>query len=136
YERPHRAHPRRHRRDAGRRRGPVPRHGAGGSDGLAGRPRLRLRAALALAHDPGDERRRGAGPRRAVCRRARLSAMAPRSVAAGVLAALAAGGVLALAGARDGADAVWAAGIVLALIPLTLTIARTLRSGRAGVDVI
>src|SRR4051794_21143717 len=62
--------------------------------------------------------------------------MSPRFVAAGVLAALAAGGVLAVAGSTVAADAVWAAGTTLALVPLTLAVARTLRAGRAGVDVI
>src|SRR4051812_45310066 len=62
--------------------------------------------------------------------------MPPRAVAAGVLAALAAGGILALTGFTAAADAVWAAGTALALIPLTLAVARSLRAGRAGVDVI
>ena len=62
--------------------------------------------------------------------------MPPRLLAAGVLLALAAGGVFAAAGAPAVAEAVWAAGTALALIPLTLSVARTLRAGRAGVDVI
>jgi heavy metal translocating P-type ATPase len=46
------------------------------------------------------------------------------------------GGVLALAGAQTVADAVWAATVATMLIPLTVSIARTLAAGRVGVDAI
>jgi cation transport ATPase len=62
--------------------------------------------------------------------------MPPRLLAAGILGTLAAGGALIAAGASAAADAVWAAGTALALVPLTLSVARTLSCGRAGVDVI
>jgi cation transport ATPase len=62
--------------------------------------------------------------------------MPARVLAALVLAAIAAGAVLALSGAGTAADAVWAAAVVAALVPLTASIARDLRRGKAGVDVI
>jgi heavy metal translocating P-type ATPase len=52
------------------------------------------------------------------------------------LALIAAGGALALAGAATAADAVWAATVVTMLVPLTVSIARTLAAGRVGVDAI
>ena len=51
------------------------------------------------------------------------------------LAGLAAGGVLALAGA-PGADAVWAATAALALVPLTWSVGRSLARRDVGVDLI
>ncbi len=52
------------------------------------------------------------------------------------LGLIAAGGVLALAGAATAANAVWAATVATMLIPLTVSIARTLAAGRVGVDAI
>jgi heavy metal translocating P-type ATPase len=52
------------------------------------------------------------------------------------LALIAVGGALALAGAATAADAVWAATVVTMLVPLTVSIARTLAAGRVGVDAI
>ncbi len=52
------------------------------------------------------------------------------------LALIAAGGVLHLAGAPTAGDVVWAATVVAMLVPLTVAIARTLASGRVGVDAI
>jgi heavy metal translocating P-type ATPase len=49
---------------------------------------------------------------------------------------IAAGGVLALAGSPGAADAVWAATVAVMLVPLTVSIARTLAAGRVGVDAI
>jgi len=46
------------------------------------------------------------------------------------------GGVLHLAGAPEAGDAVWAATVVLMLVPLTWSIVRTLAQGRVGVDAI
>jgi heavy metal translocating P-type ATPase len=47
-----------------------------------------------------------------------------------------AGAALHLAGAPTAGDAVWAATVAVMLIPLTVSIARTLASGRVGVDAI
>jgi heavy metal translocating P-type ATPase len=52
------------------------------------------------------------------------------------LGLIAAGGALALAGASTAADAVWAATVATMLVPLTISIARTLAAGRVGVDAI
>jgi cation transport ATPase len=49
---------------------------------------------------------------------------------------LAAGGVLTLAGAHTPAHAVWAAATVALLIPLTLSVLRSLVRGDVGVDAI
>jgi heavy metal translocating P-type ATPase len=46
------------------------------------------------------------------------------------------GGALALAGAETAANAVWAATVATMLVPLTVSIVRTLASGRVGVDAI
>ncbi|WP_225851073.1 heavy metal translocating P-type ATPase [Streptomyces sp. HPF1205] len=51
-------------------------------------------------------------------------------------AALAAGGVAWLAGARSAADACWAAGTVAAIVPAVAWVLHALRRGRAGVDLI
>jgi len=52
------------------------------------------------------------------------------------LALIVAGGALHLAGAPAAGDAVWAATVVVMLVPLTVAIARTLAAGRVGVDAI
>jgi heavy metal translocating P-type ATPase len=52
------------------------------------------------------------------------------------LSLIVAGGALHLAGAPGAGDAVWAATVALMLVPLTVSIARTLASGRVGVDAI
>lgn len=62
--------------------------------------------------------------------------MPPRLIAALALAAIAGGAALALAGAGSAARTVWGAAVAVALVPLTLSIARELRHGRVGVDVI
>ena len=62
--------------------------------------------------------------------------MPARLIAALTLAAIAAGAALAVAGAGTAADLVWGAAVAVALVPLTYSIARGLRRGRAGVDVI
>src|SRR5829696_6062628 len=62
--------------------------------------------------------------------------MPARLIAVLTLAAIAAGAALAVAGAGTAARAVWGVAVAVALIPLTLSIARGLRRGRAGVDVI
>jgi len=46
------------------------------------------------------------------------------------------GGGLHLAGAPTAGDAVWAATVAVMLVPLTISIARTLAAGRVGVDAI
>jgi heavy metal translocating P-type ATPase len=53
-----------------------------------------------------------------------------------VLAAVLAGAVLWLAGAHGGADLAWAAAVVLALIPLGISVARDLLHRETGVDLI
>lgn len=60
--------------------------------------------------------------------------MSPRALAAVALAGLTTGVILALLSAQTAADVVWAAVIVLLIVPETLAVARTLRSGRVGVD--
>ncbi len=52
------------------------------------------------------------------------------------LVMIAVGAVLSLAGATAAADAVWAATVAVMLLPLTVSIARTLAAGRVGVDAI
>jgi len=52
------------------------------------------------------------------------------------LGLIVAGGALQLAGAPTTGDAVWAATVVVMLVPLTISIIRTLASGRVGVDAI
>jgi heavy metal translocating P-type ATPase len=53
-----------------------------------------------------------------------------------VLVAVAAGAVLWLAGAHTAADLAWAAAVVLALIPLTISVVRDLLQRETGVDLI
>jgi heavy metal translocating P-type ATPase len=60
----------------------------------------------------------------------------PRLLAALSLGALLAGGALALLGAHDAAQTVWGGGVLVALVPLSWSVARSLRHGDAGVDVI
>lgn len=60
--------------------------------------------------------------------------MTPRALAITAAAGLTLGAVLALFSFDFAADAVWAAVIALLLIPETIAVARTLRSGRVGVD--
>lgn len=50
--------------------------------------------------------------------------------------AIVAGAVAHLAGASGVADAVWAGAVVVALVPLTVSVARSLRAGDVGVDAI
>jgi hypothetical protein len=57
-------------------------------------------------------------------------------VAAAALAATVAGGACHLLGAADAGDALWAATIVATLIPVSWSVARALRHGDVGVDVI
>ncbi|HET6570802.1 MAG TPA: heavy metal translocating P-type ATPase [Solirubrobacterales bacterium] len=52
------------------------------------------------------------------------------------LALIAIGGALQLAGAPTAGDAVWAATVAVMLVPLTVSIVRTLAAGRVGVDAI
>ncbi len=52
------------------------------------------------------------------------------------LTLIVAGGILHLAGAPGAGDAVWAATVAAMLVPLTVSIARTLAAGRVGVDAI
>ncbi len=60
--------------------------------------------------------------------------MKPRQLAFAALAGVVLGAALALAGEDDAADFVWAAVIVLLIVPETIAVARTLRAGRLGVD--
>lgn len=60
--------------------------------------------------------------------------MKPRLLAATAFFGLALGSVLALLARDDLADAIWAAVIVLLIIPESVAVVRTLRSGRIGVD--
>jgi heavy metal translocating P-type ATPase len=53
-----------------------------------------------------------------------------------VLTAVTLGSVLWLAGAHSAADVAWAAAVVLALIPLGISVVRDLRHGETGVDLI
>jgi heavy metal translocating P-type ATPase len=53
-----------------------------------------------------------------------------------VLAGLAAGGALWIAGLRDLADIAWALAVLIALIPLSITVARDLLNRKTGVDLI
>jgi len=52
------------------------------------------------------------------------------------LVLIASGAALQLAGAPTAGDAVWAATVAVMLVPLTVSIARTLAAGRVGVDAI
>jgi heavy metal translocating P-type ATPase len=52
------------------------------------------------------------------------------------LSLIVAGAALHLAGAPSAADAVWAATVAVMLVPLTISIVRTLAAGRVGVDAI
>lgn len=52
------------------------------------------------------------------------------------LALIVAGGALHLGGLPTAGDAVWAATVAIMLVPLTVSIARTLAAGRVGVDAI
>jgi heavy metal translocating P-type ATPase len=60
--------------------------------------------------------------------------MNPRMLASTALVGLLLGAILALASASDAANAVWAAVIVLLIVPETIAVVRTLRAGRLGVD--
>jgi heavy metal translocating P-type ATPase len=71
--------------------------------------------------------------RRAAERRARLRARLP---AAGALAGIAIGGLLAVLSLPSAADGVWAATVALMLVPLSTSVVRALASGRMGVDLI
>ena len=51
-------------------------------------------------------------------------------------AAIAIGGAAHLAGAPGVGDAIWAAALVVVLVPLTASVARSLRGGDVGVDAI
>ncbi len=57
-------------------------------------------------------------------------------LAAATLAAIVAGLLLDGAGLSSAADAVWAVAVAVMLVPLTLAVARALRAGRLGVDLI
>ena len=59
-----------------------------------------------------------------------------RWLPAALAAAIAAGGAAHLLGAPAAGDAVWAATIAAALIPLSADVARSLRHGDVGVDAI
>jgi heavy metal translocating P-type ATPase len=60
----------------------------------------------------------------------------PRLLALACLLLIALGGALSLLGATAAGNAVWAATVVLMLVPLTWSIVRTLAQGRVGVDAI
>ncbi len=60
----------------------------------------------------------------------------PRLLALACLVLIALGGALSLLGAGAAGNAVWAATVVLMLVPLTWSILRTLAQGRVGVDAI
>ena len=62
--------------------------------------------------------------------------MTQRLVLAAIVAALAVGAVLALTGQTTAANAVWAGAVACALVPLTWSVARSLRHGDVGVDTI
>ena len=62
--------------------------------------------------------------------------MSNRLLAAGVLAAIGAGGLLHLAGQPESGDAVWAVATAVVLVPLTWSVGRTLLRGDVGVDAI
>ncbi|WP_214105386.1 heavy metal translocating P-type ATPase [Acrocarpospora catenulata] len=59
-----------------------------------------------------------------------------RALLAATCGALVAGGVAWLAGARGVADACWAAGTLVAIVPAVAWVVASLRKGRAGVDLI
>jgi heavy metal translocating P-type ATPase len=60
----------------------------------------------------------------------------PRLIAIATLVMIGVGGLLHLFGAATAGDAVWAATVAVMLIPLTISIVRTLAGGRVGVDAI
>jgi heavy metal translocating P-type ATPase len=60
----------------------------------------------------------------------------PRLIALTTLVLIAGGAALHIAGAGTAGDAVWAATVAVMLIPLTISIVRTLIQGRVGVDAI
>jgi heavy metal translocating P-type ATPase len=62
--------------------------------------------------------------------------LSERVVAAAALAGVAAGGLLHLAGEPRAGDAVWAAGTIVTLIPLTASVVRSLLRRDVGVDAI
>jgi heavy metal translocating P-type ATPase len=62
--------------------------------------------------------------------------MRERAVAVVALAGLVTGGILWLAGAHGWADAAWAVGAAVVLVPLTIDTARSLLHGDVGVDAI
>jgi heavy metal translocating P-type ATPase len=62
--------------------------------------------------------------------------MTQRLVLAVIVAGLAAGAALALAGQERAADGVWAAAVVVVLVPLSWSVARSLLHGDVGVDTI
>jgi heavy metal translocating P-type ATPase len=62
--------------------------------------------------------------------------MTQRLVLAVIVAGLAAGAALALAGQERAADGVWAAAVVCMLVPLSWSVARSLLHGDVGVDTI
>lgn len=68
--------------------------------------------------------------------RSNLPEQRARLLAAGALAAVTAGLVLALTGHDAAARDVWAAGVLIVLVPLTWSVASSLRHGDVGVDVI
>ena len=69
-------------------------------------------------------------------RLSRLAAENHALTAVGVLLAVIAGLVLAVAGAGVAADVLWGACVAIVLIPLTWGVARTLLGGNVGVDAI
>lgn len=69
-------------------------------------------------------------------RRERLRRLREPALLVVTLAALAAGGIAWLAGARDVADACWVAGTVVAIVPATWWVVDALRHRRVGVDLI
>jgi heavy metal translocating P-type ATPase len=60
----------------------------------------------------------------------------PRVLAGLLLGALLAGAAIALSGAAQAAQVVWGAAVLVALVPLSVSVARSLRRGDLGVDVI
>ncbi|MGB7589230.1 MAG: heavy metal translocating P-type ATPase [Solirubrobacterales bacterium] len=60
----------------------------------------------------------------------------PRLVALTTLLLIAAGGALHVAGLATAGDAVWAATVAVMLVPLTVSVVRSLARGQLGVDVI
>ena len=58
------------------------------------------------------------------------------TVLVSVLSGLAAGGALWIAGWHDLADVAWALAVLVALVPLSITVARDLLNRKTGVDLI